>query len=228
MPKVLVLFHSQTGSTAAVADAIAEGAETVKFTEVELRRIVDVAPPTAIDADDRWKSARSALARKYRTLESVESLAHYDALIFGGSVHDGIISRELSDTLDQAAALARRGALVDKVGSAFGPGAMLSGDGEPNVMPMLLPLMRFGMIIVPPGFDAAASTTGQSSAVAAVAGTPAAAGDLSLARQLGARVATVAEWVRHAKSHEAHGHTHGHTHGHSHGPAHEHSHGHSH
>ena len=32
--------------------------------------------------------------------------------------------------------------------------------------------------------------------------------DLAAARHQGKRVATVAEWVRHAKSHEAHGHHH--------------------
>jgi hypothetical protein len=44
------------------------------------------------------------------------------------------------------------------------------------------------MIIVPPGYS-------DASGVAA-------------AQQQGARVAKVAEWVRHAKSHEAHGHKH--------------------
>ena len=217
MPKVLVLFYSRTGSTAAVADAIAEGAETVKFTEVEIRRIDDSAPAIEIDANEQWKSGHSALARKYRTLESVESLAHYDALIIGDPVHAGMISRELSDILEQVTSLARRGALVDKVGSAFGPVATLSSDAETKLMPMLLPLMRFGMIIVPPGFDAAAPVAGRASVAPADAGSRApAAGELLLARQLGARVAKVAEWVRHAKSHEPHGHSHGHAHGHAH------------
>lgn len=43
----------------------------------------------------------------------------------------------------------------------------------------------------------------------------------------GARVATVAGWVRHSLGHEAE-HAHGHSHDHSHGRSHEHSHSHSH
>ena len=43
MPKVLVLFHSRSGTTARLADAIAEGARSVRFTEVEVRRVEDVA-----------------------------------------------------------------------------------------------------------------------------------------------------------------------------------------
>jgi NAD(P)H dehydrogenase (quinone) len=188
MPKVLVLFHSRTGNTAALADAIAEGAGSVKFTEVEIRRIEDLAPASVIDADEPSKAARAALAKKYRTLESVESLTQYDALIIGSPARYGIMSAELKHVLDQVGPLAARGALVDKVGSAFGAAQAPDGGHEMNIMSMLIPMMHLGMIIVPPGYS-------DASGVAA-------------AQQQGARVAKVAEWVRHAKSHEARGHKH--------------------
>ena len=191
MPKVLVLFYSRTGRTAALADAIAEGAGSVKFTEVEIRRIDDISPTAVIEADESRKIARASLVKKYRTLESAESLTQYDALIIGSPARSGIMSAELKHTLDEAGALAERGALVDKVGSAFG--SATAGGDEVNIMSMLIPMMHFGMIIVPAGH-------GDPSAVAG--------GDLAAARQQGARVAKVAEWVRHAKSHEAHGHGH--------------------
>jgi NAD(P)H dehydrogenase (quinone) len=187
MPKVLVLFHSRTGNTAALADAIAEGAGSVKFTEVELRRIDDLAPPAAIDANAQWTTSRAALAKKYRTLESVESLADYDALIVGSPTRGGIMSAEVASVLDGAAALSRRGALTDKVGSAFGPASTPQGGQETAIHSILVPMMRYGMLIVPPSFG----------------------DDAGLARPLGARVAKVAEWVRHAKGHE-HGHGHHH------------------
>jgi NAD(P)H dehydrogenase (quinone) len=191
MPKVLVLFYSRTGRTAALADAIAEGAGSVKFTEVEIRRIDDLAPTAGIEDDESRKVARASLVKKYRTLESVESLTRYDGLIIGSPARSGIISAELKHTLDEVGALAERGALVDKVGSAFGSAA--AGGDEMSIMSMLIPMMHFGMIIVP---------AGQGGPSAIVGGDPAAA------RLQGARVAKVAEWVRHAKSHEAHGHRH--------------------
>ena len=193
MPKVLVLFHSRTGNTAALADAIAEGAGSVKFTEVEIRRIEDLAPAGVSEADESAKGAGAALARKYRPLESVESLAQYDALIIGSPARYGIMSAEVKHILDQAGPLAARGALVDKVGSAFASAQTAQGGHEMTIMSMLIPMMHLGMILVPPGY-------GDLSGVAT--------GDLALARQQGARVAKVAEWVRHAKSHEAHGHGH--------------------
>jgi NAD(P)H dehydrogenase (quinone) len=192
MPKVLVLFYSRTGKTASLADAIAEGAGSVKFTEVEIRRVEDLGSPAASDADDSSNVARAALAKKYRVLESVDSLTQYDALVIGGPVRHGVMSAELTHTLDQARALAERGALVDKVGSVFGS-APAEGSHDTDIIAMLRPLMHFGMIIVPPG-------SGDRAA--------AAMDDLAAARKQGARVAKVAEWVRHAKSHEAHGHRH--------------------
>ena len=44
MPKVLVLFYSRTGHTAALADAIVDGARSVRFAEVDVRRIDDLSP----------------------------------------------------------------------------------------------------------------------------------------------------------------------------------------
>jgi len=208
MPKVLVLFHSRTGSTAALADAVAEGAGSVKFAEVELRRIDDLAPESAIDADERWKAARAALAKKYRSLESVESLAQYDALILGSPALHGVVSAELKNVLVQTGALREGRAMVDKVGSAFGAAEMPHGGHEANVMSMLVPMMQLGMIIVPPGpGDAFMRAAGSPYGATATGGAPTDA-ELAVARYQGARVAKVAEWVRHAKSHEAHRHSH--------------------
>ena len=170
MPKVLVLFHSSAGSTSAIAEAIAEGAGSVKFTEVELRRIGDSAP---------------GATAKHRALESIEALADYDGLIVCSGTRQGP-SVEATQLLAQATGLASRGLLADKVGSAFGVEELPAGERDASTESILLSLMRLGMLIVPPG-----------------------TGDANGARQLGARVAKVSEWVRHAKSHE-HGHKHSH------------------
>lgn len=210
MPKVLVLFYSRTGNTAALADAVAEGAGSVKFTEVELRRIDDLAPQSAIDADERWKTARAALTKKYRALESVDSLAQYDALILGSPARHGVMSAELKHVLDQTGPLWERRAMVDKVGSAFGSVASPHGGHETNIMSMLVPMMQLGMILVPPGpGDASMRAAGSPYGATATggSGTPTES-ELAIARHQGARVAKVAEWVRHAKSHEAHRHGH--------------------
>ncbi len=187
MPKVLVLFYSRTGNTAKLADAVAAGAGSVKFTEVELRRVDDLTPQSVIDASEQWKTSRAELAKKYRTLESIEYLAQFDALIIGGPARYGILSAELKATLDRAAPLWTSGALRDKVGSAFGTVGTPNDGHDTNIMSMVVPMMHLGMIIVPADHASGADT-------------------FASARNQGARVAKVAEWVRHAKSHEAHKH----------------------
>ena len=100
MPKVLVLFYSRTGNTAKLADAIVEGARSVKFTEVDTRRLDDLAPESVIDSVPGWREGRDQLMQKYRTLESFERLAEYDALILGAPTRYGVMSAELKLLLD--------------------------------------------------------------------------------------------------------------------------------
>jgi NAD(P)H dehydrogenase (quinone) len=83
MPKVLVQFYSRTGNTATLADAVVEGARSVRFAEVDVRRIDDLAPTGAIESIPDWKRSRAALAAKYQTFADVNTLADYDALILG-------------------------------------------------------------------------------------------------------------------------------------------------
>ena len=51
MPKVLVAYYSKTGNTKQIAEAIAEGAKSVKGVDVELKRVEDINPKEAVQAD---------------------------------------------------------------------------------------------------------------------------------------------------------------------------------
>lgn len=210
MPKLLVLFYSRTGNTATLADAIAEGARSVPYTEVDVRRIDDLAPASVIEANPRWTEARSAMAKKYRTLEGVDRLVDYDALIVGSPTRYGVMTAELTHVLDQTGPLWKKGAFVDKVGSAFTSVSTPHGGHEMTLWSIMTPMANLGMIIVPPGYTdpvmfTAGSPYGATATTREAAPTDA---DLAVARHQGKRVATVAEWVRHAKGH-AHGHAHG-------------------
>ena len=222
MPKILVCFYSRTGNTARLADAIVEGARSVRFAEVDVRRLEDLAPESAIEAAPAWAESRAALRTRYRTLASVEELAGYDALVFGAPTRYGVMSAELKLLFDQCGPLWRSGALVDKVGSAFTSVQTTHGGHETTLWSIMMPMATLGMIVVPPGYTdpvmyeggspfGATATTGRGKRGETIPDA-----DLAAARVQGARVAKVAEWVRHAKSHEAHGpaHSHGHHHHH--------------
>ena len=209
MPKLLVLFYSRTGHTAQLADAIAEGARGVRFTEVDVRRIDDLAPASVIEADAEWRDARAALAAKYRTLGAVDELAHYDGLVLGAPTRYGVMAAELKHVLDQTGPLWSQGLLVDKVGAAFTSVSTPHGGHELTLWSIMTPMANLGMVIVPPGYSDPVMFKGGSpyGATATTGAGGPTADDLAAARYQGKRVATVAEWVRHAKGHAA-GHHH--------------------
>ncbi|HEU4629969.1 MAG TPA: hypothetical protein VFS08_09480 [Gemmatimonadaceae bacterium] len=183
MPKVLVLFHSQTGHTAALADRIADGARSVRFTEVDVRRLEALSPAPALAPDAASAAAASAAAalpQRYRALDDVRTVTDYDALVLGSPTRHGVLATELALFLERLAPLVAEGALRDVVGSAFTPAS--PGGADLTLWSILAPLADLGLILVPPAAEP---------------------------HDQGARVATVAEWVRHAKSHAA-GHHHHH------------------
>ena len=203
MPKILILFYSRTGNTAALADAVAQGAKSVRFAEVDVRRIDDLAPTSVIESDAEWKSSREKLAARYQTFADVNALADYDALILGSPTRYGIMAAELKHVLDQTGPLWQRGALVNKVGAAFTSVSTAHGGHETTLWSIMTPMANLGLIIVPPGYSDAVMFTGGSpygATTTTVAGAPGEA-DLAAARHQGKRVAEVTGWITHAKSH---------------------------
>jgi NAD(P)H dehydrogenase (quinone) len=201
MARVLVLFHSRTGDTAALADAIAEGARGVRFTEVDVRRLDDPAPG-GIEAGPGGQESRERL-RRYRTLDDVSAVADYDALVLGGPIRDGAMAAEVERFLDGLGPLWEQGALADTVGAAFTSARPGPGGHEPTLAPITTRMAGLGMLLVPSGYtDPTTVAGGPRDATATADGGPTGA-DLAAARRQGARVAKVAGWVRHAKGHEA-------------------------
>lgn len=204
MPKVLVVFYSRSGNTARLADAIADGARSVEFTEVDVRRLDDLAPQSVIESVPGWSEARQQLAKKYRTLESFERLAEYDALILGSPTRYGAMSAELKNLLDQTGPLWNRGALVNKVGGAFTSVATVHGGHETTLWSIMTTLAHHGVILAPPGYTdpimfQAGSPYGATATTGAGGPTDA---DLAAARHQGKRVAEIAEMIAHAQSHK--------------------------
>ena len=218
MPKVLVLFYSRTGNTARLADALVEGARSVKFTEVDVRRIDDLAPAQVIESVPGWAESRSALAQRYRAFEGVDQLEQYDAIVLGAPTRYGVMAAELKNVIDQTGPLWNRGALVDKVGSAFTSVSTAHGGHETTLWSIMTTMANLGMILCPPGYSDPAMFSGGSpyGATAVTGGGPPGDLDLAAARHQGKRVATVTGWVHHAKGHASHAHSHIHAEPHSH------------
>lgn len=141
MPKTLILFQSLADTTTTIADAVAEGARSVRFSEVEMRLVAE-APPSGGEASEEWMQRRAALAARYQPLADADELSSYDAVIVGPSSSDGSTNTELTRVLGRA------GSLANKVGAAFSA----AGD-ETLPWPLLQAMAERDMILVPPAHD---------------------------------------------------------------------------
>jgi hypothetical protein len=170
MPKVIVLFFGAESPGVTLAEAAAEGAKGVRFTEVDLRS---------------GGPHQATTERRHKRLESPAQIREFDGVILACPAA-GDIPSDLSALLDELER-ASLGALSNTVfGITGGENTGLAGH-----------VMRLGGILV---------------------AEPSGAADPEVrGMRLGARVATVVGWVKHALSHEHAEHQHhelGERHGH--------------
>lgn len=171
MARLLVVVGGDDNDVVALADSIVEGARSVRFAEADLVRL---------GAGGEGRIAR------VRTLADVDALTGYDAIVVGGPAGD---DGGLSRLLLELAGLGSRGALANKLGSVFPAADPATTGTEHPLWPLLAPMARYGMILVPPGYF---GPTGEPEDLHAAA------------RRLGKRLIDIAGWIVHARSHHHH------------------------
>lgn len=192
--KVLIAFYSRTGTTAALAEAIAEGARAAGA-EVKLRRVDEFISEEIINSVPGWKESREGLKARYLAPTPADA-EESDAVIFGTPTRFGSPSAELKSYIDSLGGLWFRGALNGKVGSAFTSTSSIHGGNETTILSLYPPLAHLGFIIVPTGYTdpvlfAAGTPYGASSVSGQHSELPT-ENDLAVARVQGRRVAEVA------------------------------------
>ena len=132
MVKVSVIYHSGTGHTKKMAEAVYEGAASVDGVEAELLSIEggDI-------VEGRWKN------------DSIfEKLDKSDAIIFGSPTYMGCVSGQMKAFMDATAEKYFAGAWIDKVASAFTVSGGPSGDKLNTLTTLATCAMQLGMIWV--------------------------------------------------------------------------------
>lgn len=195
---VLIAFYSRSGSTEALANAIAEGARS-EGAEVRLRRAPDLVGPEIMKKGAGWLENSERMIQQYGI--PTEADAEWaDALIFGTPTRFGSVSSELKAFIDSLGGLWFQGKLVGKVGSAFTSTSTTHGGNESTITSLYAPMAHLGLIIVPLGYsDPAlfkAGTPYGASSVSFNQNTPPTEDDLAVARFQGRRVAQVAAALR--------------------------------
>jgi hypothetical protein len=149
MPKILVLF---AGRPTAMVNAVADGARSIRFSEVEVRRVGAL--------DHAQTGAKPDL---HQTLASADEIAPYDAVVVA-TTEDGVMPPGLEELLTP---IAPGSGWQNKVGSAF---KAEPGEQQPNVWPTLVTLGKLGMLVVAPSAGSVEAARALGARVAEVVG----------------------------------------------------------
>ncbi|MGW7081802.1 NAD(P)H:quinone oxidoreductase [Streptomyces sp. NPDC054871] len=146
---VAIVYYSATGSVHALAKAAAEGAEKAGAT-VRLRKVRELAPPEAINANPAWAQHIQDSAD---TAEAVlDDLGWADAVLLGTPTRFGNPASQLRAFLETTGPLWAQGKLADKVCSAFTASNTPHGGQESTILALSNTFYHWGGIIVPPGY----------------------------------------------------------------------------
>jgi NAD(P)H dehydrogenase (quinone) len=118
MARVLVVYDSGTGNTEKMAHAVAEGAEQVRNTEVNVKRVDQV---------------------------KLEDLVRADGLIFGSPTYFGGMSGKLKTLIDESEKV--HGKLEGKVGAAFTSSGGTASEAETTLLSIVQTMLVHGMIV---------------------------------------------------------------------------------
>ena len=117
--QILVMYHSRTGNTKALAEAIAKGVQDVNGVVGVVKSAPDV---------------------------TKEDFLQSDGIIAGSPVYFGTMAAELKEVFDRLIGTRRK--MEGKVGAAFATSADPTGGKETTMMSILQAMLIYGMIIV--------------------------------------------------------------------------------
>ncbi|MBJ7455568.1 MAG: NAD(P)H:quinone oxidoreductase [Thermoleophilia bacterium] len=190
MARIAVIYYSSTGNVHRLAHAVAEGAEAAGA-EVRLRHVVETAPEEAIAQNADWAAHRAEMDDD--PVASLDDLEWCDGYIFGTPTRFGNVSAQLKQFMDTTGPLWGAGKLADKVAAGFTSSQNAHGGQESTLLALYNTMHHWGAIIAAPGytdprvFEGGGNPYGASS----VDGTT--EGELTSARYVGERVATIAD-----------------------------------
>jgi NAD(P)H dehydrogenase (quinone) len=143
--KTLVVFYSLYGHVARMAEAVAEGAGSVKGVEVTIKMVPETLPSEVIEKMGATQP-RQELSTTYPLCEPNE-LAEYDLLLFGTPTRFGNMCGQMRQFLDATGKLWANGSLVGKLAGVFTSTNTQHGGQESTILTTMNTLLHLGMII---------------------------------------------------------------------------------
>jgi NAD(P)H dehydrogenase (quinone) len=191
MTRIAVIYYSATGNVHVLAEAVAEGAAQAGA-DVRVRRVAELAPAEAIDANPAWRAHADATADT--EVATNDDVRWADGLAFGSPTRFGNVSAQLKQFLDSTGPLWAAGELANKVATGFTSASNRHGGNESTLLALYNTLHHWGAILVAPGYtDQSVTQAGGNpygTAHASAGGPP---GDdvLAAARYQGRRLAAI-------------------------------------
>lgn len=190
--KVGVIYYSATGNVHTLAEAVAEGAEKAGA-EVRLRRVAELAPDAAIDANPAWRGHLESIKDRV-PIAGHDDLIWADAYAFGTPTRYGNVASQLKQFIDSTGQLWLDGHVVGKAATAFTSAVNVHGGNESTLLALYNTMFHWGSIIVPPGYTdpTVSAAFGNPYGIAHPSGAGAPSEEtLAAARYQGQRLATV-------------------------------------
>lgn len=205
---ILIPFYSSYGHLHKMAHAVAEGAASVQDTEVRVARIPELeAARQAMSGQDAYVQAQQAMAEHPEVTH--DDLRWADGIIWGTPTRFGNMSAQMKAFIDTTGGFWANGELVDKVAGIFVGTATTGGGQESTVLTSLVPMLHQGMIFVGSPYSQnpelfttegrGGSPYGPGTLAGGDGSRQPADDELSMARNLGSRVARVAAGVKHLR-----------------------------
>lgn len=139
MSEILVLYYSQSGSTAEMARTIARGVEEIAGMQSRLRTV-----PAVSTVNEAIAPQVPETGAPYAELKDLEECS---GLILGSPTHFGNMAASLKHFIDGSGSQWMSGAMINKPAAVFTSTASMHGGQESTLLSMLLPLMHHGMVL---------------------------------------------------------------------------------
>jgi len=195
--RVLIVYYSRHGSTAALARQVARGVASVAGAESVLRTV----PPVAADV----RGTTPPVPEEGPPFAELDDLRDCDALAIGTPTRFGNMAAPLKHFLDGTSELWLEGTLAGKPAGVFTSTSTQHGGQESTLLSMMLPLLHHGMLVtgLPYTLQALTDTTSGGSPYGPthVSGrnSELTEHEKTLARALGRRLAVAASALAHRR-----------------------------
>jgi len=139
MNEMLVLYYSRHGATAAMAQHIARGIESVAGCTARIRTVPEIST--------RCEAVEDAIPDSGPPYAQANDLLDCTGIALGSPTRFGNMAAALKYFIDSTSPLWLQGALAGKPAAVFTSTSSLHGGQETTLLSMMLPLLHHGMLI---------------------------------------------------------------------------------